>query len=299
MTTTGGEARTAGRRMLVAGAGLVVVVMLMIYLRSLGRSPRNPPGRSRSAGASTSPASGPASTAPATGPATRAASRPAPKWKRPRFSARQAERDRMVRVIRAYRLTDGAVLAAMGHVPRHQFVLKRLQGAAYADRPLPIGYGQTISQPYIVAEMTRHLKLTPKSRVLEIGTGSGYQAAVLAEFTPHVYSIEIVKELADAAAGRLKRLGYSTVSVRHADGYYGWAKHAPFDAIIVTCAAGQIPPPLIKQLAPGGRMIIPVGARYARQFLMLVEKLKDGTLRSRNLMGVRFVPFVHKPKAGR
>ena len=204
----------------------------------------------------------------------------------------------MVRVIRAYRLTDEAVLAAMSHVPRHEFVPRRHRGAAYADRPLPIGYGQTISQPYIVAEMTRQLHLHARSRVLEIGTGSGYQAAVLAEFTPHVKSIEIVKELADAAAGRLKRLGYSTVSVRHADGYYGWPRHAPFDAIIVTCAAGQIPPPLLKQLAPGGRMIIPVGAPYARQFLMLVEKLKDGTLRSRNLMGVRFVPFVHKPKAG-
>ena len=226
-------------------------------------------------------------TRPASGPATRA-------WSPPRFTARQRERDAMVRAIRYYGLTDQAVLKAMAAVPRHEFVSRQQSYSAYADRPLPIGYGQTISQPYIVAEMTRQLQLTRKSRVLEIGTGSGYQAAVLAEFTPHVYTIEIVKPLADAAEKRLKRLGYTVVGTRHADGYYGWEEKGPFDAIIVTCAAGQIPPPLIRQLARGGRMVIPVGGVFATQSLMLVTKDKDGKVRSRSLMPVRFVPFVRK-----
>ncbi|HUS46242.1 MAG TPA: protein-L-isoaspartate(D-aspartate) O-methyltransferase [Phycisphaerae bacterium] len=212
-------------------------------------------------------------------------------WSPPRFEERQAERDKMVRVIRAYGLADQAVLDAMAAVPRHKFVLAKHQSHAHDDTPLPIGYGQTISQPYIVAEMTRRLKLTKDSRVLEIGTGSGYQAAVLTEFTPQVYTIEIIKPLADSARRRLKGLGYTVVKVRHADGYYGWAEEAPFDAIIVTCAAGQIPPPLIKQLARGGRMVIPVGGPFATQTLMLVEKDEEGKVRSRSLMGVRFVPL--------
>jgi len=275
--------------------GLILVVVLAWFAKLAGGLKDAPSEPSRSPGASaTAPA-----TAPATGPATRAAAtRPTKQWTPPRFAARQADRDLMVRVIRNYGLTDKSILAAMAHVPRHEFVPERLGRIAHADRPLPIGYGQTISQPYIVAEMTRELRLRGDSRVLEIGTGSGYQAAVLSEFTPHVYTIEIIKPLADSAAKRLKRLGYSAIRLRHGDGYYGWAKHGPFDAIIVTCAAGQIPQPLIEQLAPGGRMVIPVGARYATQFLMLVEKGKDGTLRSRNLMAVRFVPFVHKPKSG-
>ena len=198
----------------------------------------------------------------------------------------------MVRTIRAYGLKDEAVLVAMAAVPRHEFVPRNQQRMAYADSPLPIGHGQTISQPFIVAEMTRLLNLTPKSRVLEIGTGSGYQAAVLTEFTTHVYSIEIVEPLAKNAADRLDRLGYDVVSVRHGDGYYGWPEKAPFDAVIVTCAAGQIPPPLIQQLAPGGRMVIPVGPPFGLQSLMLVEKGPDGKVRSRSLMRVRFVPFV-------
>ena len=205
----------------------------------------------------------------------------------------------MVQVIRWYGLADQAILNAMTAVPRHEFVPGGLAASAYADRPLAIGHGQTISQPYIVAEMTRQLALTPKSRVLEIGTGSGYQAAVLAEFTPHVYTIEIVKPLADAAAKRLKRLGYDVVQTRHGDGYHGWKEHAPYDAVIVTCAAGQIPPPLLRQLAPGGRMVIPVGARFATQSLMLVTKDKDGTVRSRNLMAVAFVPLLRKDPTSR
>lgn len=200
----------------------------------------------------------------------------------------------MVETIRGYRLKDQAVLRALFEVPRHEFVPAHRSKYAYSDSPLPIGYGQTISQPYIVAEMTRVLGLNSKSRVLEIGTGSGYQAAVLSEFTRHVYTIEIVKPLADAARKRLRRLGYTAVKVGHADGYYGWKRHAPFDAIIVTAAAGQIPPPLIRQLAPGGRMVIPVGPVFATQSLMLVTKDKDGTVRSRSLMAVRFVPFRRK-----
>ena len=244
---------------------------------------------------------------PATGPVPRATTRasqprsaPASKpWSPPRFRARLAERKKMVATIRAYRLKDQAVLRAMAEVPRHEFVPANVSGSAYSDTPLPIGYGQTISQPYIVAEMTRVLGLGPKSRVLEIGTGSGYQAAVLTEFTRHVYTIEIVKPLADAARKRLRRLGYTAVKVGHADGYYGWKRHAPFDAIIVTAAAGQIPPPLIRQLAPGGRMIIPVGPVFATQSLMLVTKDKAGTVRSRSLMAVRFVPFRRKDVSAR
>jgi len=220
----------------------------------------------------------------------------AKRWTPPRFTKRKQARRRMVEVIRNYGLTDESVLKAMAAVPRHEFVPKNLFAAAYSDSPLPIGYGQTISQPYIVAEMTRRLQLEPDSRVLEIGTGSGYQAAVLTEFTPHVYSIEIIKPLADAAAKRLSRLGYDVVRVRHGDGYYGWPEEAPFDAIIVTAAAGQIPPPLLRQLAPGGRMIIPVGSPFATQSLMLVTKDQHGTIRSRSLMAVRFVPLTRKEK---
>jgi protein-L-isoaspartate(D-aspartate) O-methyltransferase len=206
----------------------------------------------------------------------------------------------MVKIIRDYyRLTDKAVLEAVTVVPRHEFVPEKLSSRAYDDSPLPIGYGQTISQPYIVAEMTRQLRLKPESRVLEIGTGSGYQAAVLTEFTPRVYTIEIVGALAKDAAERLERLGYTTVAVKHADGYDGWPEEGPFDAIIVTCAAGQIPPPLLKQLTPGGRMVIPVGAAFATQSLMLVEKDKDGTIRSRSLLPVAFVPLLRTDPSAR
>jgi protein-L-isoaspartate(D-aspartate) O-methyltransferase len=226
-----------------------------------------------------------------------AAERP---WQPPRFSERQTERDRMLETLRRYGVTDEAVLRAMAAVPRHEFVPPARADAAYDDTPLPIGHGQTISQPYIVAEMTRLLRLTPESRVLEIGTGSGYQAAVLTEFTRHVYTVEIIEPLAREAAERLERLGYDRVSVRHGDGWEGWPEHAPFDAIIVTCAAGQIPPPLISQLRPGGRMVIPVGPRFAVQSLMLVEKDLDERVSSRSLMSVRFVPFVsERAGAGR
>ncbi len=222
------------------------------------------------------------------------AAEPPEPWSPPRFTARQDERDAMVRTIRHHGLTDKAVLDAMARVPRHEFVPAAHSRLAYDDSPLPIGHGQTISQPYIVAEMTRLLDLKPESKVLEIGTGSGYQAAVLTEFTRRVYTIEIVKPLAEEAEKRLRRLGYTPVAVRHADGWNGWEEEAPFDAIIVTCAAGQIPPPLVKQLAPGGRMVIPVGAPFAVQSLMLVTKDDDGKVRSRSLMAVRFVPLVRQ-----
>jgi len=242
----------------------------------------------------------PAASTQATRPSTLPASRPAGSWHRPRFAAQQKPRDAMAKYIRLrYGLKDPDVLAAVAAVPRHEFVMKRWISRAYQDTPLPIGYGQTISQPYMVAEMTRRLKLTEKSRVLEIGTWSGYQAAMLTEFTPHVKTIEIIKPLATASAAKLKRLGYKTVTVRHGDGYLGWPGDEKFDAIIVTCAAGQIPPPLIRQLAPGGRMIIPVGGRFATQSLMLVEKGKDGRIRSRNLMPVVFVPLLRKDRTSR
>ena len=166
--------------------------------------------------------------------------------------------------------------------------------AAYANRPLPIGHGQTISQPYIVALMTELLDAGPEARVLEVGTGSGYQAAVLARLARHVYTIEIVEPLARRAAGDLKRLGFQNVTVRAGDGYKGWPEHAPFDGIIVTAAPAQIPPPLLAQLRPGGRLVIPVGPEGGIQSLMLVEKGLDGKIARRSIIAVRFVPFTRK-----
>lgn len=186
---------------------------------------------------------------------------------------------------------DAATIAALNKVPRHEFVSQDLQSVAYANRPLPIGYGQTISQPFIVAIMTDLLRLKPGDSVLEIGTGSGYQAAVLAEVTRQVYSIEIIPQLATEAAERLKRLGYANVETKIADGYFGWPEHAPFDAIIVTAAPMQIPPPLVQQLKPGGRMVIPVGGRFMMQYLVLVEKDQSGKITTRELLPVQFVPL--------
>ena len=202
-----------------------------------------------------------------------------------------ALRERMVaQQIQARGVTDEATLKAMAAVERHHFVDSRLAGRAYEDRPLPIGHGQTISQPYIVAFMTEIVRPKPDHRVLEIGAGSGYQAAVLAEIVDEVYTIEIVEPLAETSAGVLQRLGYDNVEVRHGDGYYGWEDKAPFDSIVVTAAAEYIPPPLIEQLKEGGRMIIPVGSPLRTQQLMLVEK-RDGEVQTRSLMPVRFVPF--------
>jgi protein-L-isoaspartate(D-aspartate) O-methyltransferase len=186
---------------------------------------------------------------------------------------------------------SSGVLAVLGRVPRHEFVPEDMRGDAYADRPLPIGFGQTISQPYIVALMTELLAVQPDDVVLEIGTGSGYQAAVLAELARQVYSVEIVPQLATTAAERLSRLGYDNAVVRTGDGYAGWPEAAPFDGIIVTAAASHVPPPLIAQLRPGAKMVIPVGGPFFVQHLMLIEKQADGTVRSRQVLPVRFVPL--------
>jgi protein-L-isoaspartate(D-aspartate) O-methyltransferase len=188
-------------------------------------------------------------------------------------------------------ITDKRVLEVMGSIPRHLFVRGRLRSKAYADHPLPIGGGQTISQPYVVALMTELLRLKPGDRALEIGTGSGYQAAVLAEITDEVYTIEIREGLALKARDRLKRLGYDRVKVKHADGYFGWEEHAPFDAIIVTAAANHIPPPLLKQLKEGGRLIVPLGSTTYYQTLTLVTKVK-GEFEVNQISGVRFVPMM-------
>jgi protein-L-isoaspartate(D-aspartate) O-methyltransferase len=226
-----------------------------------------------------------------TAPAT---TQPAPgeQWNRPRSSERQAERDRMVRVQLASRdIHAPAVLEAMRNVPRHWFVPSSQQRYAYEDRPLSIGEGQTISQPYIVALMTQLLELKPTDKVLEIGTGSGYQAAVLAELTPHVFSIEIVEPLARRAAEALHEHGYNTIWTRVGDGYAGWPEEAPFDAIIVTCAPDEVPPRLIEQLAPGGRMCIPVGGHGLWQRLLLITKDDQGKTTERNVAPVAFVPM--------
>jgi protein-L-isoaspartate(D-aspartate) O-methyltransferase len=197
------------------------------------------------------------------------------------------------RQIEARGVTDPAVLSAMRRVPRHLFVPEKYRSLAYNDHPLPIGGGQTISQPYIVAYMTEALDLTPADRVLEIGTGSGYQAAVLAELVKDVYTIEIVTALGLRAKETLRALGYENIHIRIGDGYKGWPQQAPFDAIIVTCAPEAIPETLKAQLKEGGRMVIPVGRAGSIQRLVKCIK-KDGQLMETNVIPVRFVPMVKK-----
>lgn len=189
---------------------------------------------------------------------------------------------------------DQRVMQVMAKVPRHEFVPEDQLANAYLNRPLPIGFGQTISQPYIVALMTDLIETKPGFKVLEIGTGSAYQAAILAELVADVYTIEIIEPLAEAAANRLKKLGYKNITTRTGDGYYGWQEHAPFDAIVVTAASSHVPPPLIEQLKSGGRMVIPVGSRFMTQQLLIVEKSTDGTVSTRQVMPVRFVPLTGK-----
>ncbi|UCD83860.1 MAG: protein-L-isoaspartate(D-aspartate) O-methyltransferase [Deltaproteobacteria bacterium] len=203
-------------------------------------------------------------------------------------------RQRMIeRDLKGRDITDEEVLKVMGKVPRHLFVAEALRDDAYADHPLPIGEGQTISQPYIVALMTQILKIKSGHRVLEIGTGSGYQAAVLAELTDKVYSIEIREKLAKEAEETLKKLGYPKVRVKYADGYFGWKEYAPFDAIIITCAANHIPPPLIEQLNEGGKLLLPLGSTTYWQTLTLITKEKDD-LAVKQITDVRFVPMTGK-----
>jgi protein-L-isoaspartate(D-aspartate) O-methyltransferase len=203
----------------------------------------------------------------------------------------RTEREAMVKEQIEFRgISDQSTLNAMLSVPRHMFVDKSLIDDAYYDGALPIGYGQTISQPYIVAFMTAAIEPKPEFKVLEIGTGSGYQATVLSHIVDEVYTIEIITELYNTASNRLNKLGYKNVISKNADGYYGWENFAPFDAIVVTAAAEYIPPPLIKQLKDGGKMIIPVGSPYLTQSLILVEKDGDNLITT-NLLPVRFVPF--------
>jgi protein-L-isoaspartate(D-aspartate) O-methyltransferase len=236
----------------------------------------------------------------------RAGEIPRPTHNHPAFRNRILERNQMVsRYIQksffSKAITDPNVLAALRTVPRHAFVLPEDLHRAYNDYPLHIGFGQTISQPYIVAYMTEALELTGAATVLEVGTGSGYQAAICAEIARRVFSIEIIEPLAKPAAQRLQQLGYINVSVKTGDGYFGWPENAPFDAVIVTAAAGFIPPPLLQQLKPGGRMILPVGSPFGPQMLVLVTKSPDGQVQSKSLLPVSFVPMLgevterHKP----
>ncbi len=204
------------------------------------------------------------------------------------------KREKMVKdQIEKRGVNDKLVLKAMRNVKRHLFVPEERMAEAYDDSPLPIGYGQTISQPYIVGYMTEVIQPKPEFKVLEIGTGSGYQAAVLAEIVKEVYTIEIVTELATAAMQRLKKLGYSKVKVKQADGYYGWKENSPYDAIVVTAATEFVPPPLIEQLKENGKMVIPIGSPFMTQTLMLIEK-NGKKIKTKNLLPVRFVPFTRK-----
>lgn len=213
-------------------------------------------------------------------------------WHRPRFSERKNERHRLVETgIKAQGIEDSSTLEAMRHVPRHLFVPESYRQYAYQNRPLPIGFDQTISQPYIVAYMTSLLELSAGGKVLEVGTGSGYQAAVLSEITPHVYTIEIVEELAKRTLKLFQNLGYETIEVKIGDGFYGWKEHAPYDAVIVTAAPEEIPQPHIEQLKPGGVLVIPVGTRTKGQFMLRVTKDENGELHREKKIPVRFVPF--------
>ncbi len=203
--------------------------------------------------------------------------------------------DREVRITRreiGKDALDPRVMAAMKRVPRHEFVPNEVRDRAYENGPVPIGHGQTISQPYIVALMTDLLEPEPDDVILEVGTGSGYQAAVLAELVKKVYSIEFVPELAEAVQARLRRLGYTNVEVHQGDGYYGLPEHAPYDGILVTAATPYIPPPLVEQLKPGARLVIPVGEPYYHQDLVVVEKTAEGGIETRKVLAVAFVPLV-------
>jgi protein-L-isoaspartate(D-aspartate) O-methyltransferase len=214
------------------------------------------------------------------------------------FRERVEQRERMVKgQVEAREVRDPNVLRALRIVPRHAFVPEVQQAYAYEDRPLYIGYGQTISQPYVVAFMTEALRLDADSVVLEIGTGSGYQAAICAEIARAVYTIEIVEPLATAASRRLRELGYANISVRAGDGYDGWPEKGPFDAIIGTAAAEEIPPPLLEQLKKGGRMILPVGGQFGLQYLVLVTRDEQGQVHRQNVMPVLFVPMTGRSQS--
>ncbi len=286
------------RNLLPVFVGVGVVVVVVLWTRRSAPPPLGEwDGEHAGLGMPIGSTDGVATTG--TGPTSSrpAATRPL-KWHRPRFAKFADERDRLVKRTISHPwdgrqpVRESRVVAAMRHVPRHLFVEPAQRSSAHADHPLPIGYGQTISQPYIVALMTEALRLRPGAKVLEIGTGSGYQAAVLSELTPHVLTIEIIKPLYERSKARFDKLGYKTIRCKHGDGYFGWSEHAPFDGIIVTCAAGHVPPPLFKQLAPGGRMVIPVGQPGMYQQLKVVIK-DPNTSRPRyeTICGVAFVPM--------
>lgn len=221
-------------------------------------------------------------------------------WHRPRSSERETDRKGMVATqiarggIYHKAVSDQRVLEAMRSVPRDWFVPRLRRDQAYDDTPLPIGHGQTISQPYIVALMTQHLQVKEGDKILEVGTGSGYQSAVLSELTPYVFTIEIVEPLHKLATRRYKEREYKTIQTRFGDGYDGWKEQAPFDGIIVTCSAGHVPVPLWEQLKPGGRMVIPVGGVYQTQRLLVLTKDADGKRKSKSVLPVRFVPMTGK-----
>lgn len=211
-------------------------------------------------------------------------------WHRPRFSERAKERHQLVEELAA-RIENQEVLEAIRHVPRHRFIPEKYRSLAYQNRPLPIGSGQTISQPFIVAYMTQLLELEAGDKVLEIGTGSGYQAAVLSELTPEVYTIEIVSELGKQAKQKFEQLGYKTIKTTIGNGYKGWKAFAPYDAIILTAAPETIPDPLINQLKPGGILVAPVGPAGQTQILNLLTKSAAGEVERRQILPVRFVPM--------
>jgi protein-L-isoaspartate(D-aspartate) O-methyltransferase len=225
--------------------------------------------------------------------AAAAVARPADTYERERMALlREIEQDvRDTAVYLNRRELDERVMRALAKVPRHEFVQPDDRRFAYENRPLPIGHGQTISQPYIVAIMTDLVEPAAACRTLEVGTGSGYQAAILGELCDEVYTVEIVEALGISARERLARLGYRNVAVRVGDGYYGWEEHAPFDAILVTAVASHIPPPLLKQLKPGGHMVLPIGTRFTAQELVLVSKDGEGRVTTRQILPVRFVPL--------
>jgi protein-L-isoaspartate(D-aspartate) O-methyltransferase len=214
----------------------------------------------------------------------------------------EADRDRLAQsveenmrdVVSVGGRIDARVLQALRRVPRHRFMPASRQAEAYADRPLPIGHGQTISQPSVVALMTHLLELQPTDRVLEVGTGSGYQAAVLAELAARVYTIEIVRPLGERAARLLSELGYRNIETRVGDGYLGWPEAAPFQAVIVTAAPETMPQPIVEQLAPGGRLVAPIGPQSSAQELLLLRKAADGSTTTRNVLPVRFVPLTRQ-----
>lgn len=266
-----------GKATIVLALGLVLLLIFALYL-SVIRGKKEDEGV-----ALPSPSPSPSVAA------TEAPPEPTATLKRDPFAP---YRENMVRSqIEARGVKGPQVLESMRSVPRHEFVPREYQEFSYADQPLPIGYGQTISQPYMVAVMTTLLDLEEDDRVLEVGTGSGYQAAVLAEIIDEVYTVEIIPELAESAAATLKRLGYGQVKVANLDGYYGWQEYAPYDAIIVTCAPDHVPPPLLQQLKDGGRLVIPVGPPGAYQTLWVVKREGDEFLYKNVMEWIRFVPL--------